>query len=228
MRVRNRAAISVLYQFAGPNGPKKLAPGELSPRLPATRFYDERLQHALSRGLISVEFDERDVGIVGVAGMPGPVAQALANLPSAKAEEERPAAIVAEPKPVVTVTEPFDPPKRKKPKPLKPMRANTAKTGLTRAKDVAKSLHIPVHVLSAFNEKNGGRRLYPVTGMTKEEVAAAEERYGSKIELPEISHVPRDSVSAAALSLSELSAGSDGLSLADLISENDSRPRRGG
>lgn len=219
MRVRNKARVPVLYQFAGLHGAKRLIPGQLSPWLPATRFYDPRLQHALEKGIIEVEFDEKDVGIVGVAGLPGPVARVLGAL-----KPEPPPSYSVVTKPVAVVSAPFEAKRRKKARPDKGL-VNRPAPGPMRAKDLARKLGIAFNVLASFLEKKTDKRVYPLNIVTEEMVKLAEEEYGVKLELPEIREV-RKAEPAKAMSLSELSHGSDGvikLSLADLVHENEMR-----
>lgn len=217
MRVRNKAKVPVLYQFAGLNGPRRLNPGQLSPWLPSTRFYDPRLQHALEKGIIEVEFDEKDVGIVGVAGLPGPVARVLDAIRPAPESVD---SVVT--KPVAVVSAPFEQKRKKRSKPAKGL-VEAQSSGPMRAKDLARRLGIAFNVLGSFVEKKFGKRIYPLNTVSDEIVSAAQDRYGVKLELPEIKEARKED-SAKALSLSELSRGSDGtihLSLADLIHENE-------
>jgi len=220
MRVRNITKISISFPFAGVTGSRVLRAGALSPQLPATRFYDPLLQRALKRKLISVEFDKEDVGIVGLAGIPGPVAQALSVLNPSEPEPEKSDGVVTKPAPVVVVTKPLP----GTPEPRKPKRTAgqvaKAKVGMSRASTIANRLKVPFHVLAATLGKKTGTTIYPVTNVSAEDEKWLEEKFASSPDAPELSDIPRVQT-AQARSISELSSDMGGvLSLADLAAEN--------
>lgn len=211
MRVKNVAKIAVFYSFAGTGKlGKTLKPGALSPRLPAQRYYDPALQRALGRGLIEVQFDDMDVGVVGVAGIPGPVAKVLNTL---QGEKKVPEVIVVS-TPVQLQTESQGQPKRK------PARAEKILKDSVRASALAKELKVPFHTLAAALEKLAGKRFYPLSPVSPDQVAAMRDKYEEKLEVPPIADAPsldRGEVRT----LADLSGGSDGIiSLADLANEN--------
>lgn len=218
MRVRNQAAFSVFYPFAGVDVDRGrlLQSGALSPKLPANRFYDARLQKALSRGLITVEFDEEDTGMIGVGGLPGPFAEVLSAL-HAKAEED--GKVVKKPivvsKPVSAMSD--ERPKRRR----KSARTESLRDGEMRAKDLAQELKVPFHVVAAALEKESGKRFYPFSGVSKKDADAMREKYGEKFEIPELSDTARVAVNTPR-TLADIAAESDGLlSLSDLVRENE-------
>jgi hypothetical protein len=215
MKVRNKLDIAVRYQFAGPCGGKTLGPGEWSPQLPANRYYDKDLQRSLNKGIIEVQFDEEDVGILGTVGIPGPVAQVLAKLNS----EPEPASGPVISKPVVISKDP--PPKQEK---RRPARSEKLLNNSMRASALAQELKIPFRVLAAALEKKTGKRFYPLSPVLPEDAEAMRDKYADRTEIPEISDLP--SVGRQEVrTLSDLSSSSDGIvSLADLANEN----RKGG
>jgi len=211
MRVKNKCGVAVHYSFAGPGGGRTLGAGEVSVRLPARKFYDPDLQHALERNLVEVIFDEEDVGVVGVAGIPGPVAKVLSALQGGEAV--RPPGL--QPGPVTVSGPPAKPKPERKPRVEKP-----AADGSVRAGVLAKELKIPFHVLAAALEKGYGKRFYPLTHVAKDLADAMRERYAEKLEIPEVASAPVES-RAEIRSISDLSASSEGLvSLADLMQQN--------
>lgn len=219
MRIKNRRPVAMSFQFIGQG--KTLRPGQLSRELPTTLFYDEHLQHALQNGSIEVVFNDRDVAVAGVAGMPGPVAKALAALEEKKKEDTHAeGGVVTKPVPVVTVTEPVERSRPRRGRPA-PGKAEQLKPGTMRASTLAQELHIPLHVLAAGLEKAFGKRVYPLSAVTEEQAQAMREKYLDVRPVPEALSEPSVSRRSDAMSLADLSAASDGvLSLADLMAQN--------
>lgn len=216
MRVKNKLRLSAFFMFAGTgaNNGALLGPGQLSRELPVQRFYDERLQQALKKGLIEVQFGDEDMRFVGVAGIPPGV--------DAEACAAKTASAVTEPVPAVKVS--CDPPpksskkKRKSYEPVPP--------GSVRVSTLARELKIPFVTLAAGLQKQFGIKVYPISYIPLEQADAMREKYAEKLEIPEISRIPSRK-RAEVRTLSDLSEESDGiLSLDDLISQNNGGGRK--
>jgi hypothetical protein len=218
MKVRNKAKIAVYYPFIGSCG-RMLAPGAVSRRLNPMTFYDPLLQRALQKGLVEVEFDEEDVAVIGAGSVPGPVAQVLSALrPEAPAPDK--SGIVTKPVPVVRLSSALKSEHVRK-KPVRTAgRVEKLQDGAIRAQALARELKIPVHVLAAAVEETTGKRVYPLTGIDQKTADAMRERYLEKLEIPEISKVPRTG-KVVPRTLSDLSASADGvLTIAEIEAED--------
>jgi len=215
MRVRNKLKGSASYRFAGtgPSNSCLLKAGGISPKLPPQRYYDPMLQDALKKGYIEVIFDEEDVGILGVVGIPGPVAKVLSKLDPKPESSESGEPIVTKPVVVSAKREP----KSKKPEPEP---EPSPRNGAVRASALARELMIPFHTLQAGMQSAFNIKVFQMSYVKPEHAEAMRKKYGEHLEVPEISAEPVKR-KAEIRTISDLTAKSDGIvSLSDLISQN--------